>query len=449
VEATLEFPKRFTVVPFENIIDSIVNSKQKEVDYIKEAKKDLLDFMSKKPKAEVLEKFLVIKGNNRIYSKISQIIKDTKHQLSVAATFQGMMRNYRFGIFDNAFDHPLRTQIQFRFLTEFSTQNSKALKALIARIPKTDFNFKVRNPDLGLSLFPRMITRDNEELLFFTSRTGKDVKGDICLWTNCKSLVQTFTAVFEDLWRNSTDLQTKIAESERGKHMRFEDFDKSEEEYQKALLEAEKEIVIMTSARHLISFWEQKPPLKKWKEKGISVKIMTPITKENFEVAGQLSRFSEVRHAALSQMGTTLVDAKYLFQFKTPLIGQKEPNYNSPFKPQFYTDDLEYVSKVRVMLDDLWTDALSPSIIMLGSSFAPLPAEMDALGGAHTYGPDRPGSAYRKIVFPIERKPGATTEKEVLRKIINAKRHPAKDPFKDMRVFYGSKRLLLSIRLRI
>ena len=437
VEATLEFPKRFTVVPFENIIDSIVNAKQKEVDYIKEAKEDLLDFMSKKRKAEVLEKFLVIKGNKRIYSKISQIIKDTKHQLSVAATFQGMMRNYRFGVFNNAFDHPLRTQIQFRFLTEFPTQNLKALKALIARIPRTDFNFKVRNPDLGLSLFPRMITRDSEELLFFTSRTGKDAKGDICLWTNCKSLVQTFTAVFEDLWRNSTDLQEKIGESERGKHMRFEDFDKSEEEYQKALLEAEKEIVIMTSARHLISFWEQKPPLIEWKEKGISVKIMAPITKENFEVAGQLSRFSEVRHVALSQMGTTLVDAKYLFQFKTPLMGQKEPNYNSPFKPQFYTDDLEYVSKVRVMLDDLWTDALSPSLIMLGSIFLPPPAEMSALGGAHTYGPDRPGSAYRKIVFPIERKPGATTEKEVLSKIINAKRHPAKDPFKKMGVFYG------------
>ena len=125
MEATLDFPSRFTVVPFENVIDSLVKSKQEEITSIKEAKKDLLDFISKKRKAEVLEKFLVIKGSRRIYQKISQIIKDTKHQLSLAATFKDLMRSYRFGIFDNALDHPLRSHVQFRFLTEFSKRNSK------------------------------------------------------------------------------------------------------------------------------------------------------------------------------------------------------------------------------------------------------------------------------------------------------------------------------------
>jgi sugar-specific transcriptional regulator TrmB len=432
VEATFEFPSRFTVVPFENIIDTIVKAKQEEVAHIKESKKDLLDYMSLKRQTQVLEKFLVISGNRKIYSKISQIIKDTKHELSIAATFEDIIRGYRFGIFDDASDHPLRDNIQFRFLTDILAQDSKALKTLIAKMPQTDFDFKARNPELGLSLFPRMITRDNEELLFFTSRTvGKDEKGDVCLWTNCKSLVQTFTAVFDDLWRNSTDLQTKIAEHESVKSMRFEDFDNSEEKYWKALCEAEKEIVIMTSAKTVISFWERKPLLREWKKKGISVRIMAPITKENFKVAGQLSSVSEVRHVALSQMGTTIVDAKYLFQFKTPLIGQEEPNSVSPFKPQFYSDDLENVSKVKAMLDDLWIDAHALSPIVLDSILPPAP------NNTHTYMADKADSAYRKIDFPIDSKPGATTEKEVLSKIINAKRHHIKDSFNENVVFYG------------
>ena len=112
VEATLEFPSRFTVVPFENILDSLVKAKQEEVAFIKGAKKDLLDYISKKRQVKTLEKFVVIKGNKRIYTKISQIIQDTKHQLSVATTVPGLMRADRFGVFDIAFNHPLRSQIQ-------------------------------------------------------------------------------------------------------------------------------------------------------------------------------------------------------------------------------------------------------------------------------------------------------------------------------------------------
>ena len=436
MEATLEFPSRFTVVPFENVIDSLVKSKQEEITSIKEAKKDLLDFISKKRKAEVLEKFLVIKGSRRIYQKISQIIKDTKHQLSLAATFKDLMRSYRFGIFDNALDHPLRSHVQFRFLTEFSKRNSKALKAVTAKIPKTNFNFKVKNPDLGFSVFPRMITRDNEELLFFTSRTDKDEKGDICLWTNCKSIVQTFTAVFDDLWRNSTELQEKISESEIDKNISIEDSEKSENKYLKTLREAKNEIVIVTSAKNLINFWEKKPPLKEWKKKAISVKIMAPITKENFGVAEQLSSSSEVRHIAESQIGTTIVDGKHLFQFKTPLTFQEDPDFDGSFKPEFYSDNLEYVDRVKCLIDNLWRKARAPSPITLKSTIEP-PPEGIGIDESYISGSERPNNPYTKIAFPIERKPGAITERQVLDKMLNAEKNAANNCLKDEVVFYG------------
>jgi len=436
VEATLEFPSRFTVVPFEKIIDSTVKAKQDEVAYIKEAKEDLLDFMSKKRKTEVLEKFLVIEGNRRIYQKISQIIKDTKHQLSVAATFQGIVHGYRFGVFDKALDHPLRTQIQFRFLIEFSKQNSKALKSLIARMPKTDFNFKVKNPDLGFSPFPRMITRDNEELLFFTSRSDKDEKSDICLWTNCKSLVQTFTAVFEDLWRNSTDLEEKIDESENGKCISIKYSENSENIYFKTLHAAKKEILIVTSAKNLINFWEWKLPLKEWKKKAVSVKIMAPITKENFEVAEQLSSFSEVRHIAASQIGTTVVDSKHVFQFKTSLTLEESPDFDSSFKPEFYSDNLEYTNRVNCSLNNLWRKARAPSPIMLKSIIQSSP-EASALDESYISGSERPNNPYTKIAFPILRTPGEITENEVLDKMLNPEKYAAKNSFREEVVFYG------------
>jgi sugar-specific transcriptional regulator TrmB len=443
VEATLDFPTRFTIVPFENVIDAIVKAKQEEVAFIKETKKDLLDYMSKKRQAAPLEKFVVIKGNRRIYAKISQIIKDTKQQLSVAITVADLLRGDRFGILDDAFNHPLKTQIQFRFLTEISKQNLNALKVLMDNAPKACFNLKARNPELGLSLFPRMIARDNEEVIFFTTpKTDSTGKNDVCLWTNCKTLLRTFTGVFEDLWHNSIDLKTKLAEIEKGKltaHMGITANTKTtEKEYEKMLRTAEKEIVMMTFAKNLISFWQGTLPLKERVEQGVSVKIMAPITIENFEAAMHLSEFCEVRHVAVGQMGTTIVDGKHLFQFQMPSTATGRQTASSPFKAKFYTDDLEYVSKVNARLDHLWRNARAPSAIML-ESITQLPTAGTSAppNVAYTHGQDNPDSPYRKLVFPIKRKPRSITEKAVLAKISNAKKHIVKNPQKEKAVLYG------------
>jgi len=445
VEATLEVPTRFTIVPFENIIDSIIKTKQDEVVLIKKTKKDLLSYLSKKRQVAPLEKFVVIKGNRRIYSKISQIIKDTKQQMSVATTVTDLMHGNRFGILDLVFNHPLRAQIQFRFLTEVSKQNLNVLKALTDDVPKSGFNLKARNPELGLTLFPRMITRDNEEILFFTTpRTDKIGNNDeICLWTNCKTLVRTFTVVFEDLWHNSIDLQTKIAEMETGKlpaqtSTNIDDVKRAEKDYRKVLSAAKKEIMMMTFANNLIYFGQNTFPLKEWAEQGVSVKVMAPITIENFEDAMRLSKFCDVRHVAVGQTGTTIVDGKHLFQFKKPTTAKSEQKLESSFKAQFYTNDLEYISKAKAMLDNLWRNARAPSAIMLESIIQPPTNGINSPSDeAHIYGPDRLDSPYRRLAFPIKRKPEAITEKEVTTKIINATKHIVKNPEKEKTVLYG------------
>ena len=48
VEKTLEYPIRYTTVPFESILNSIIKSKQKEVTYIQDSKKNLLEHLRRK-----------------------------------------------------------------------------------------------------------------------------------------------------------------------------------------------------------------------------------------------------------------------------------------------------------------------------------------------------------------------------------------------------------------
>jgi sugar-specific transcriptional regulator TrmB len=441
VEATLEFPTRYMVVPFENILESVVKAKKEEVAFIEKTKKDLLDHLSKKSQAEPsLEKFVLIKGSKRVYSKISKIIQDTKYQLLIATTVPSLLRADRYGVLDAAFNHPLRSQIQYSFLTEVSGQNVNALEALIERMPKKGFNFRARNPDLSVRLFPRMITRDNAEILFFTtaSKNGKLEKDDLCLWTNCNSLVQAFTAVFDDLWRNSTDIHEKISEIKTGrlspKMCVFSDGAEAKRKYAEILQRAEEEIVFMTSSNGLIGYWKNMSFIKELTERSVSVKIMAPIVSENLEAAKQLSKTCAVKHVPINYPEAAIVDGKHFFQFKTPSTDKGKYVSAQHFSGVFYTNDFEYVEKLKNMLGDIWKNARAPSPVTVESILRK--SRELSLPNNKRY-----PSYFEKISgisFEERKQSEITTEKDILNKIINAKKFPQENQPKDLMRLYGS-----------
>jgi pimeloyl-ACP methyl ester carboxylesterase len=62
-----------------------------------------------------------------------------------------------------------------------------------------------------------MVARDNEEILFFvTPNTDTKMNGiyETCVYTNNLSLLQSLTGIFEELWRDSTDVNKRILEIE-------------------------------------------------------------------------------------------------------------------------------------------------------------------------------------------------------------------------------------------
>ncbi len=328
-----------------------------------------------------LEKFVVIEGNNKIYPKISHMIKETKSQLSAVSTVPSLLRADQFGLLDVIFKHPLRSKIQFRFLTDISSKNLDAAKTLLKKTAKTKFNFKGRNPELGLQLSPRMVIRDAEEIIFFITprqsipMTGQD---EACLWTNCKELVHAFTAVFDDLWRNSTDMEKKILELETGKPAPktcvITDAEAARKTYKETIGSAKEEILMLTSAKGLIEQLENVALVKEWTEKGVSVKIMAPITSENLNAALKLSRYCAVRHASASHLGTTIVDGQHLFQFKTSLTSGGNLETMPHFEDTFYTSDREYVEKTKNILNGIWINAPTPSIVTLETILGSTPA---------------------------------------------------------------------------
>ena len=423
VEATLEVPKRFTAVPLEKVIDAYVKAKQVEISLVEKTKEDLLEDWKRISQTEVEpkpENFTVIEGNQKIYRKIAEMIEKTENEFSAVSLVSDFVRAEQFGVLDSVYSHPKKNELEFRFLTDVNQQNLKAFKLLRAKL-KSGLHIKSRNPDLGLALFPRMVIRDSREILFFispgTRRSAR--KQEVCISTNCSSLVQSFTGVFEHLWRNSTDINEKIAEVETGEPAPIirviSDAKAASKEYDERLSSAETEILIVTSSKGLLAYWKQASLLKKLVRKGVSIEIMAPISKENLKKALQLCEFCKVRHVPRDYMKTTIIDGKHLFQFKIPEHYEQEQT-DERFQKTFYTNDFEYIEKTGNMLMDIWKSSVAPSAITAESIIT-----------ASTKEPPEKSPKYRYVdkvfdEFRDETLETRITEQDVVNKILNYKR---------------------------
>lgn len=444
VEPTLEYPARYTAIPFETILDSEIKAKHEEARQIETAKKELLADWSKISKGEPespIEKFVVIEGSQKIYNKIYQMIKQTKQQLSIIATVPGIIRFDRYGITNEIINHPLKDQIKFRFLTDTTNADTKAIQFLKKKL-KSGADLRGRNTELGAKPFPRMILRDQEEILFFITPSTNMMRSkneDTGLCTNCRSMIQAFSSVFEDLWLNSTDIEDRINEIESGKPAPKTYIIKAKEaskKYYEIIRSSEEEIIMTTSAKGLVALWKNIDLVREWAKRGISVKIMAPIMGENLKAALHLLKLCEVRHIPVGYLETAIIDGKHLFQFKNPPPEQGKLEITEYFKNIFYTNDLEYIEKTKTMLNSIWKNAYAPSAITLGAITKIDVSEVDSLSDTEMTNATKRINGLR---FVKDEKPHRKlTEKILLNKFINAQRVQVKNLLKDPVVFYCS-----------
>jgi sugar-specific transcriptional regulator TrmB len=424
VQSTLEAPVRFTPVPFERVVESTIKAKRDEAARIDGLKQELYDYWKtlRKNKPELtVEKFLVLEGSKKIYPKILEMINNTKTQLSLISTTQGLLQSERFGLLDAAFEHPHGSDVHFRFLTEIDEKSVEFIKKLLTKKQNTEVDFKGRNPEAGLRLFPRMVIQDDEEILLFITPPSSEITveaSEVCLWTNCLMLVQSFSAVFEDFWHNALDLEKKIEEIELGNHpKRSVISDKiTPDDYEKALRAAENEILLMTSPEGLTFLKEKSSLLRELSEKGVSAKIMAPITSSNLQVAKELSRYCTIKHSLASEMETTIIDGKHLFHFKSFPLGNKLSNSGN----SFYTDDLEYIAKTKNTLNAVWQKAQTPCAVTLESILEHVSPTLMPLSSK-----TRAVIEKRGIQQVINNK--LPSEREILDKIVHSKKIPFKE----------------------
>ncbi len=442
VNSSLDRPAVFSAIPFDKVLDFFAKTKLEEVKIIQTNKGNLLsdwESITLPIDEDGSSKFTVIKGRRYVYSKIQQMFQETKQQLLAILSVPNLMRADHFGLFDKPFSG--QSKANFRFITELNNQqNFDLIKSFFNQIKKTTFDIKGRNPELGMQLFPRMVIRDNQEIIFFTTPTEDQsvTKSDnVCLWTNSKALIESFQCVFEELWATSTDIEMNINELKTGKsvtkNLIITDEKIAKNKYNKALHSVQKEILIVTSSMGLLSFYENKRLLRKWIHSKISVKILAPITNYNLTAAKYLLKFFDVRHAPQGYLGTTIIDGQQLFQFKYPPQDQRNSEALPYFTNTYYSYEPEYIIKTKSLFNNIWRKAQSPELSTLNIIKNPLKFPIESARNVIRH------DVYKKVVGHIEDpKVGILTEKDVINRIINGQKYPAENWQKSKIRYYGS-----------
>ncbi len=439
VNASLEHPARFSAISFDQVVDIFVRAKMAEANRIQERKGEILASWKAIALGEAQDnsaKFTVIEGRGPIYSRILQMVREAKESISTISTVADLVRADQFGLFDTSFVRRQKKKTRFRFLTEVSKENVQTLKNLIRQRFQGKLDFEGRTPSIDLSLFSHMVIRDNAEVIFVITPSAEQTfsEEDACLWTNCKALVTTFLAVFEDLWRNSTTVNEKIdhIENERNPHKThlIRNEEDARKKHEEILMSAKSEILMMTSPSILKDLPKNQQLLKDWRLKGISVKIMATITNENLDLAQKLQEFCEIKHVPNSFLNCTVVDGLHLFQFRNAFPNQKITKSSLVYADTFYTQDPEQTGKIKNILEDFWRRGSSPSPVplksLIGFSGSPPPLVAGTLWKNLKIGPI------------IEEKVGEITEQSILEKINNPKKLVVKDPSKDINRMYTS-----------
>ncbi|HLN89642.1 MAG TPA: hypothetical protein VK253_06215, partial [Candidatus Binatia bacterium] len=346
-----------------------------------------------------------------------------------------LLSAYNSGLFESA-PNPMSMNSQFRAVIEFGEQELTILKNFLRKKHITNFDLRGKNPSLGLGISPRMAVKDEDEvMLFVTQRNAtKAEQDDVCLWTNCRTLVLSFSSVFRDIWRNAPNIEEKVTEMKASQVVpRAFDIGNTENArltYDKTVQSAEKEVLIVTSADGLAALAKRFSFFKELASKGVQVKILAPITPENYVITQELLEICDVRNFAADYAETTLVDGQHLFQFDYQPVDHHYEDL-SHFENMTYIIDFEYLKKTKVAFTDLWTNALLPSSNLTKKPINAAPKQVV------TPPEEKRWSEYSKVMNQAEGQIGGLTEKDVLDKIIKAKRKPAKT-WSDPILFYGS-----------
>lgn len=433
LEETIEAPTRYIAIPVEDLIESYLKDKKSEIDSLEADKEKIVSYfssISKKEPEAPMAKFQIITGRNGIYSKISQMVNESKNEVSSLTTSLGLLQDDAMGIIDMIIDSAEnKKNVQFRMLANITQDNLAAIKDIVKMLPTKDTNIEWRHTTVGSSQYPRFIVKDDEEILLYMTSRGKRAysKDDSGLWVASKMFVSTLKASFKDIWSNAVNVDDRINELETGTPLEETLVIKKPVDTQtkiENIFDISNDQIVMIISSVGINKISESKMFKKSLQNGIKLRIMAPIDLDNLGAAKELSKRHEIRHVSINYLTMLIADGKHLFIFKAPPL---EEELDSPFYfgETFYTNDPKYLERTNELLNDIWKRGTAISEIdSTGSRGAPIIEVPDSVTVPEIVDTMLKNNVRSVLVNKNNNTIGIIDQKDILDKVLRANRNP-------------------------
>ena len=382
IEATLERPTRFTVVPFSNLLESCIEAKKGEVENLSSQKESLLTSwrtVSAPESDYTVAKFSVISGKKKIHVKMLSMIDEAQKGVYVLTTGIGVIQEDIGGVFDAVVDAAKNREIQFKIIADISKENFRIMERLNKRIASENAKVGTRHLNLNSRYFPRFLIKDDEEAILYAS-SGDETSilniEDEGLWINDKMFISILTAFFSQMWQIGVEADQRIEELKTGipigETIVIKDPSEAWQKVEQILDNAKEDVILITSSQSLINLIE-KDPFEKHHKAGVKFRLMAPIDLDNLEAAKKLSANYEIKHVSINYMTMMLVDDRNLFMFKSEPLNDVSDESFFYLKETFFTNDRKSSERVSEMLNDTWKRGMDISEITSQAAGMKLP----------------------------------------------------------------------------
>lgn len=382
IEATIERPTRFTVVPFVNLFESFIEAKREEVENLNAQKNNLLNTWKtvSAPESDyAMAKFSVINGKKKIHQKMLNMIDEAQKDVCLLTTVLGVIQEDIGGVFDTVVENSKKRKIAFKIIADLSKENFTTMERICKRITGGKSEVEIRHLNLKTRYFPRFLIKDEEEAILYASSGDEESFLNIedeGLWINDKMFISILKAFFTQMWQIGVEAELRIEELKTGapigETVVIKDPEKAWQKVVQILNNAKEEVVLITSSQSLISLIE-KDPFEKRHKQGLRFRLMAPIDLDNLEAAKKLSRFYEIKNVPINYMTMMLVDNRNLFMFKSAPLNEFSDESFFYLNDTFFTNDRKYSERVSEMLNDTWKRGMDLSEITSRTTGMKLP----------------------------------------------------------------------------
>ena len=442
IEATLERPTRFTIAPFEKLLEAFINAKKSEIAKLNQQKEKLISTwraVSAPESNYPVAKFSVITGKKKIHAKMKNMIGESEKEVLILTTRLGLIQEDLAGIFDAIIPPAQKRNVKFQVITDVSEDNLTIVERIDEKFSAANVDVKCRHLNLNSKFFPRFLIKDEEEAILYApveEKTSVLRLEDEGLWINDKMFISILKAFFIQMWQSAVEAAKRIDELKSGipigETIVIKDPEEAWAKVKKVLEAAKNDIVFLTSSQSISSLLEN-DPFRKYCKKGMTCRIMASIDLDNLEPAQKLSVHYKVKHVPISYLTMMVVDNKHLFMFKKPSLNEMANPSGFYLVDTFYSNDPSSTERVSEMLNDTWKRGVEISEISSQAGMKMPTVEVSTVETAAKLVNTMLQKGVNSIIVTENQKPiGMISDRDLLKEIVENQKDPEKTRVKDL-----------------